>query len=186
MTHQTHDAGAEAASPPVRGTPAWHVLWTRSNCEQLVFDQLASKGFELFLPTIQAWSRRGGGPQQLCQLPMFPGYVFLHHALDKWSDVELRKARGVVAILGDRWDRRAVVPSIEIEALRTVVRASALAFAHPYLEAGQRVRITRGPLTDVEGILVRTRPNRGLLVLSVSMLRHSVAVEIDCTLASPA
>lgn len=184
MTYRSRDTGAEAATPVSR-IPAWHVLWTRSNCEQLVFDQLVPKGFDLFLPTIQVWSRRRGGHQHLCRVPMFPGYIFLHHALDKWSDIELRKARGVVAILGDRWDHRAVVPSVEIDALRTVVRASALAFAHPYMEAGQRVRITRGPLADVEGILVRTRPNRGLLVLSVSLLRHSVAVEIDCTLASP-
>ena len=25
-------------------TPAWHVLWTQSNCEQLVANQLPSKG----------------------------------------------------------------------------------------------------------------------------------------------
>lgn len=171
---------------PVAVAPAWYVLWTRSNCEQLVFDQLVAKGFDLFLPTMQVWSRRGGGPQQLCRVPMFPGYLFLHHALDKWSDVELRKTRGVVAILGDRWDCRAVVPRVEIEAIRTVVGAGEAAHVHPYLETGQRVRITRGPLADVEGILVRSRPSRGLLVLSVSLLRHSVAVEIDCTLASPA
>jgi transcription antitermination factor NusG len=47
------------------------------------------------------------------------------------------------------------------------------------------VRITAGPLADVEGVLVRTRPTRGLLVLSVELLRRCIAVEIDCTLAIP-
>ena len=37
-------------------------------------------------------------------------------------------------------------------------------------------------MTDVEGILVRTKPGKGLLVVSVELLRRSVAVEIDCTL----
>ena len=40
--------------------PRWRVLWTHSNCEQLVYDQIATKGFDPFLPTIEAWSRRGG------------------------------------------------------------------------------------------------------------------------------
>jgi transcription antitermination factor NusG len=53
--------------------------------------------------------------------------------------------------------------------------------AHPFLREGQHVRITRGPLADVEGVLVATKPNKGLLVLSVDLLRRSVAVEVDCT-----
>jgi len=49
-----------------------------------------------------------------------------------------------------------------------------------------RVRITRGPFADVEGVLLRTKPNKGLLVISVELLRRSVAVEVDCTLGVPA
>src|SRR5437773_8654575 len=51
-------------------------------------------------------------------------YLFLHDALDKHSDVEVRKARGLVSILGERWDQRAVVPKEEIEAIRRVVSRS--------------------------------------------------------------
>jgi len=117
---------------------------------------------------------------------MFPGYLFLHDALDKHSDVEVRKARGLVSILGEPWDQRAVVPKEEIEAIRRVVSARLPVLLHPYLKEGQRVRILRGPMADVEGILVRTKPNKGLLVLSVELLQRSVAVEVDCTLAVPA
>src|SRR5207253_6222835 len=41
-------------------TPRWRVLWTHSNCEQLVADQLAARGFDPFLPTVETWCRRGG------------------------------------------------------------------------------------------------------------------------------
>lgn len=37
----------------------WHALWTHSHCEHLVHHQLAAKGFELFLPEIDVWTRRG-------------------------------------------------------------------------------------------------------------------------------
>jgi transcription antitermination factor NusG len=175
---------APRTEPTSEASPNWHVIWVRSNCEQFVHDQLAAKHFQLFLPTIDVWSRRGG-VRRVCRAPMFPGYLFLHHALDKWSDVEVRKARGVVAVLGDTWDRRAIVPAPEIDSIRRLAGSRLPAIPYPFLKQGQRVRITRGPMADVEGILVRIRANKGLLVLSVDLVSRSVAVEIDCTLAVP-
>jgi transcription antitermination factor NusG len=56
---------------------------------------------------------------------------------------------------------------------------------HPYLKSGQRVRITDGPLEDVEGLLLRRNANKGVLVLSVDLLQRSVTVEVDCTRVVP-
>ena len=117
---------------------------------------------------------------------MFPGYLFLHHAMDKASYLEVRRARGLVRVLGERWDHLAVVPDREIEAIQTVLRVGLPILPHSYLREGQRVRIKRGPLTDVEGILVRVNLQKGLLVLSVDLLRRSVAVQVDCTLVTAA
>jgi len=169
----------------VRSSTAWHALWTRSHCEQLVHDQLAAKGFDLFLPKIEQWSRRGG-QRHLIWVPMFSGYVFLRAALGKASYVEVMRARGLVQVLGERWDRLATIPEGEIDTIRRIVDARVPALPYPFLQEGQRVRITRGPLTDVEGILVRTKPNRGLLVVSVDLLRRSVAAHVDCTWVVPA
>ncbi len=116
---------------------------------------------------------------------MFPGYLFLHHVIDKASYIEVRKVQGLVGILGERWDRLAVVPEPEIEAIQTMMRSPLPVLPHPYLREGQRVRITHGPLADVEGILERIKPNKGRFVLSVDLLQQSVAVEVDCTLVMP-
>src|SRR2546427_5736627 len=96
-------AGDHASAPAV-AEARWFVLWTRSHCEQLVHDQLVGKGFQSFLPTMKTWSKRKG-QRRVIAVPMFPGYVFVHHAVDKFSYVEILKARGVVGILGERWDR---------------------------------------------------------------------------------
>jgi len=163
----------------------WYALWTKSHCEQRVCNQLAAKGFHVFLPKIEAWSRRGG-VRHCISVPMFPGYLFLHHAMDLNSYIEVLKTRELVRVLGDGRDRLAVVPDAEIDAIQKVVQAHLPALPYPYLREGQRVRITKGPLAGVEGILVHTKPNKGLLVLSIELFQRSVAVEVDCTFTSAA
>jgi transcriptional antiterminator NusG len=167
-----------------KNAPQWLALWTRSHCEELVHDQLVGKGFETFLPAIKIWSRRQG-TRRVISVPMFPGYGFLRHAMDKASYVEVLKTRGLVRILGERWDRLTPVPDREIEAIQRIVNTDLMVFPHPYLRTGQRVRVTHGPLADVEGILTHIKPNKGLLVLSVGLLQRSVSVEIDCTHVVP-
>jgi transcription termination/antitermination protein NusG len=158
----------------------WYALYTRSHGEQLVYSQLAAKGFHVFLPKIQIWSRRAG-QAHLIDTPMFPTYLFLRHAMDKLTYLEVRRARGLVRILGAGWDRLGVVPDAEIEAIQKVVYARLPALPHPYLKEGQYVRITDGPLEGTEGIFVRSKLTKGLLVLSVDLLQRSIAVEVDCS-----
>jgi transcription termination/antitermination protein NusG len=172
--------GEPAAPEPDRVRPQWYALYTRSHCEQLVYDQLTVKGFVVFLPKMDIWSRRGGIRHRI-PTPMFPSYLFLHHIMDKLSFIEVSKARGLVRILGERWDRLSVVPDAEIDAIQRVLSANLPVIPHPYLREGQRVRITHGPLMGVEGILVQSKPNKGLLVLSIELLRRSIAVEVDST-----
>jgi transcription termination/antitermination protein NusG len=160
--------------------PPWHVLWTHSNCEDLVGGQLRTAGFHPFVPRVESWARRNGS-RRAVRVPLFPGYLFLNDALDKARHVEVRRVHGVVAILGEGWERPAVVPEAEIEAIRKLAEARVPALLHPYLKEGRRVRIASGPLAGVEGILVRVRADKGLLVLSVDLLQRSVAVEVDCT-----
>jgi len=163
----------------------WRVLWTQSHCEQLVHDQLSGRGFESFLPKINVWSRRAGR-RHLIRRPMFPGYLFLHNTLDKQAYIEVRKARGLVAILGESWERLATVPDSEIASVLALSQSDLPSMPYPFLKAGMRVRIASGPLAGVEGILERRKADKGFLVLSVDLLSSSVAVEVDCTSVVPA
>jgi len=168
-----------------RVQPAWRVLWTQSHCEQLVHDQLNGRGFESFLPKINVWSRRAGR-RHLVRRPMFPGYLFLRHALDKEAYIEVRKARGLVAVLGETWERLATVPDSEIASVLALSQSDLPSMPYPFLKQGMRVRIASGPLAGVEGILERRKADKGFLVLSVDLLSSSVAVEVDCTSVVPA
>ena len=162
----------------------WLALWTHSHAEQVLHDQLIAKGFDSFLPMLPAWSRRGG-IQHLIRKPMFPGYLFLRHTLDKASYIEVLKTNGLARILGERWDRPGIVADTEIQAIRDVLGSGLPVLPYPYLKEGHLVRITGGPLAGVEGVLVGHKPHKGLLVVSVDLLQRSVAVEVDCVFVAP-
>jgi len=162
--------------------PHWYALWTHSHCEQLVRDQLTSKGFETFFPKITTWSRRAGVRHRI-QTPMFSGYLFVRDQLIDRRYAELLSSRGLVCVLSNGDGRLAAIPDTEIDAIRALVHSNYQAVPHPYLQAGQRVRITDGPLADVEGILIDRHAGKGLLVLSVHLFQRSVAVEVDCSSA---
>jgi transcription termination/antitermination protein NusG len=169
--------------PSSDGSPAqaqWFALWVRSHFEQLVQDQLTARGLRVFLPTIKTWSRRGG-KRRVMLVPMFPGYLFLHHAMDKHGYVQVLKARGVVRILGERWDRLVPIDDAEIAAVQRLVTTDVPVMPHPYLREGHRVRLVDGPLAGLEGVLLQMKSDKGLLVISVDLLQRSVAVEVDCT-----
>jgi transcription termination/antitermination protein NusG len=160
--------------------PRWFVVWTASHCERLVYEQLCAARFETFLPTMRTWSRQRGARRAIA-VPMFAGYLFVRCGMDKRSYVDIVKIRGVVRLLGEAWDRLAPVPDDEIATIRRVVETDVPVFPYPYLHDGQPVRITDGPLKGVEGVLVESKPRKGLLVVSVSLLQRSIAVEVGGT-----
>jgi transcription termination/antitermination protein NusG len=167
-----------AHTVPAAGGESWYALWTHSHCEQLVYDQLVQKGLCALLPTVDVWSRRRG-VRRLISTPMFPSYLFLRCLVDKMTYIEVSKVKGLVCMLGERWDRLTVIPDEEMQAIATVSAARQPVLPYPYLKEGQRARITGGPLAGVEGILVEKRAEQGLLVLSLHLLHRSIAVVVD-------
>lgn len=171
-------ASDKGAKPGTELQPAWYAVWTRSHCEQLVSDQLEPKGIKSFLPKATVWSRRGRTKKRVLT-PLFPGYVFVHHPLDRHSHVEILKARGVVRVLGHRGDVVTAIPEQEISNIQRIVQTNMPVFPHRHFNDGDRVRITAGPLEGLQGVFLRSRPNKGLLLLAVTLLQRSVAVEVD-------
>jgi transcription antitermination factor NusG len=154
----------------------WWALYTRHQHERVVADVLSAKGFEIFLPlyeSIRRWKDR----QKLLSLPLFPCYVFVRGGLHR--RLQVVTTPGVHMILS-HGERVAVIPESEIQAIRRTLEGPFRMEPHPFLRCGERVRVTRGSLQGVEGILVRKK-NQFRLVLSVEMLAKSVAVEIDTT-----
>jgi transcription antitermination factor NusG len=162
----------------------WYAIWTRSNCERLVAEQLAAKGFTTFLPEMGARSTRQG-KSHVVPVPMFPGYLFLRHVMDKRSYIEILKARGIVRILEGGWQRLTPIATEEVGAIQRLVESGMPILPHVYFREGDPVRVVAGPLAGVEGMFLRDKPHRGRLVVSVNLLQTSVAVEVDAAFVEP-
>jgi transcription antitermination factor NusG len=160
--------------------PAWWVVYTRHQHEKVVADTLAGKGFEVFLPLYESL-RRWKDRQKLLSLPLFPCYVFVRGVHERRLPV--MTTPGVHMILS-HGERMATVRDDEIEAIRRTVDGHFRVEPHPFLRCGERVRVTRGSLQGIEGILTRKK-NLCRLVLSVEMLAQSVGVEIDACDVEP-
>jgi transcription antitermination factor NusG len=161
-------------------TPTWWAVYTRHQHEKTVAEALASKGLEVFLP-LYASKRKWKDRMKTLQLPLFPCYVFVQGGHER--RLPIVTTPGVHMILS-RGEQAAIIPDQEIEGVRRTVESRCCVEPHPWLECGERVRVIRGALTGLEGILVR-RKNQCRLVLSVEMLMQSVGVEVDASDVAP-
>lgn len=159
----------------------WCAAYTRHQHEKTVAGHLATKGIETFLP-LYASSRRWSDRTKTVWLPLFPGYIFFRGAPD--CRLGILETPGIHMILYNG-AHPAHIPESEIIAVRKLIAGPHSIASHPFLKCGERVRIKRGALAGVEGILVRKK-NQCRLVVSVEMLSQSVSVEVDVFDVEPA
>ena len=152
----------------------WFALWVRSNFEHKTSNCLNHKGFEQFTPFYQS-KRRWSDRVKNVKLPLFPGYVFCR--FDPRRQLPILTTPGVVAIVSFG-GAPTPLDDQEIEAIRIVVGSGREAQPHPFVRVGYKVRLVGGPLHGLEGLLLDMKNGRRVLV-SVSLLQRSVAVEID-------
>jgi len=152
----------------------WFALQVRTRWESSTAVLLSGKGYETLLPTYQTKKRWNGKVKQ-ANAPLFPGYVFCQ--FDALKRLPILVTPGVISVVG-----RGRVPfpvnDREIAAIQTIVTSGFQAEPWPYLEVGQKIRIEGDSLSGLEGILIQFKGNNRIVV-SVSLLRRSVALEID-------
>lgn len=158
----------------------WFAVRTAAGREKAVAGQLQSKGYEEFLPLYRSRRQWCDRVKEL-ETALFPGYLFCKFDFNQRLPILITP--GVQMIFGAGM-LPTPVSDAEIEALRRVIASGAPAEPHDYLAVGQRVRIREGSLAGVEGILAEAK-NSWRMVLSVELLRRSVAVEVDRAALAP-
>jgi transcription antitermination factor NusG len=171
---EAKQSGDEVSPDFVSVRYPWFALQVRMRHESGVADHLEGKGYEWFLPLYKTRRRWSDRVKQV-DSPLFPGYLFCR--FNPHDRLPILKTPGVTQIVG--YNHVPVpVDEQEIEAIRTLVASGVPNFPCAYLEVGSKVRIEAGALRGLEGILMELKGKRRL-VLSITLLQRSVAVEID-------
>jgi transcription antitermination factor NusG len=154
--------------------PQWFALTVKRRYEKVVAHSLRRRGLEDFLPLYvmrRCWSDR----IKAVEFPLFPGYVFCRFDYDRRLPVLC--IPGVTSIVG-----YAKLPTplseSEIASIRTILTSNLPAQPWPVVRAGQSIRIERGPLAGLQGMLIREKDSLRVVV-SLDLLQRAVAVEVD-------
>ena len=152
----------------------WFALQTRHRYEQFVAGHLRANGYEAFLP-VYTCRRRWSDRLKKCEVPLFPGYLFCR--FNPLNRLPILMTVGVIQVVGIG-KKPIPVDDAEITSIQALVQSGLPAHPWQFLQVGQRVKVEQGPLSGIEGILLAFR-GRHRLILSVTLLQRSVAVEVD-------
>ena len=156
------------------GRQAWFAVFTSSHHEKKVSQRFLEQRIENYLPLysqVHHWTNRR---RVTVQLPLFPNYVFV--CIDRRQRGQVLQVPGVLSIVGRGYEPTPL-PDFEIESLRSGLHLRKFE-PHSSLAVGTPVRIKVGPLEGMEGVLLRKKNNLRV-VLTVPLIRQSVAVEVD-------
>ncbi|HVS03837.1 MAG TPA: transcription termination/antitermination NusG family protein [Thermoanaerobaculia bacterium] len=161
--------------PPGR----WWVAYVRSRQEKRLARHLHYCRVPYYLPQQEQRVRRQGR-WRVSHLPLFPGYVFFrghsHHRIQGLeSNLVVRTLAG---------DDHELLDGELRELWRLQCSGSPLV-AHAYLGPGAAVEVIHGPFKGYRGLVVREKGTYRLVV-SITMLRKSVAAELDREVLAPA
>jgi len=160
--------------------PFWYAAYTYANHEKKAAAEISRRGVESFLPSYHT-ARRWSDRRVELEMPLFPGYIFVHLALH--DRLKVLQVPGVARLVGFG-GLPVALPDEQIDALRAGLNGRLRAEPHPFLTVGRYVRVKRGPLAGMRGILLR-RKGKFRLVISIDLIQRSMAVDADIADVEP-
>lgn len=154
-------------------SPLWFAAYTHSCQEKRVAQHLSTRDIEFFLPVHRTISHWKNGLRVPIERPLFAGYIFVKTSRE--SKIRILEVPGVHSIVGA--GREPIpLPYEEMEALRRGVSLLNVE-PHPFVKAGEKVVIRRGPLEGMTGIVLRQK-NNVRVILSIDLIMKSISVEV--------
>jgi transcription antitermination factor NusG len=169
-----NQVSSASSSGPTAAERRWFATFTLPQNEKSVLKHLDLRQVESFLPTyetVRVWKNR---QRKKVTLPLFPTYLFVH--ITREERCKVLACPGVLHIVGNTREPLPL-PDAEVEMLRSdLCRRKIEPFRD--LVIGERVRIKRGVMKDVEGTLVR-RSSGHRFVLTIEMINQHAAIEVN-------
>lgn len=158
-----------------RNCRAWRVIYVWPKREKRLKESLDELEVENYLPLInevRKWSDR----MKKIEVPLFSGYLFAKvDPIEMEKILRIPEALKFVSVNGNRTD--SVVSDKDIEVLRKLPEGNP-ELLNSNFHQGEKVKITNGHFIGQEGILVKNKGGKRL-ILRVECIRQSVLVDIS-------
>jgi transcriptional antiterminator RfaH len=149
----------------------WACAQLEANRERLALHCLGLRGFEVYLPRLRVKRVTPARKIGVQAAALFPGYAFVLIEL-QWHAA--RWSPGILRLVLDG-DRPAKVPDKVIAELRGRERNGLVELPPPRFRRGDKVRIVRGPLSGLEGLVEGVRPQQRIEILLAVLGRVELA-----------
>jgi transcriptional antiterminator RfaH len=158
----------------------WYALYTKPKKERQVDALLQEQGIETYLPTVQRKVRRRDRPDRIVY---FPCYLFARLDLSDTPRSSIDWMPGIrhIVSLGER----PAVVADEIVALLRRRLEGIEEMGYGNLKQGDRVRITSGPLRELEAIFDQPLSAADRVRVLLDVMGRMTPVEIDHSQIAP-
>jgi transcriptional antiterminator RfaH len=159
------------------GFTPWHLAYTRPRMEEAAVFNLERQGFETYLPMLKICKQTPQGLQAVFET-MFPRYVFLRQSSERQSLSKVTSTRGVSSLIRVGLEPAQVRPEIlqELRAFERSRNKAGLEAINP-IQPGARVRVRKGGLKSLEGLVISVARQRVTFLLELLGREKQVTVE---------
>lgn len=154
----------------------WLLVKVLRGHEKRVCLFLTEIGYEAFCPFYGARRYTTRGRVMEIERPLFPLYVFCRFTPKARGRIV--EVPGVVGFAGSKKSDR-IADDKEIEAIRQLALLGAFRYSPRKFSPGEQVLIDAGPLAGLSGVTLRPAESENRVVISVTLLQRSIAVEVD-------
>lgn len=154
----------------------WYVIMTRPRYEKIVYEQIARKRVEIYLPLVERFSKWCDRVKRL-ESPLIPGYVFIHsdETGRKYAINGVKGALRYLFYLG----RPAVVTQKEIDVIKlSLTQPERVSVSEIKIQEGDLITITRGNFKGLSGYVTEFRGNYKLTI-NLNELSYALNIELE-------
>lgn len=164
--------------------PRWYVVRTNIRCEFRAQLGIAAAGFRVFLPTITKW-RRHARLQQICRVPLFPGYLFVEADFNLQPIDGIFRADGVESIINNNGVPSSIYGDFVYPLLERQLKGDFDITAAEPLPQWAKLKIMEGKYEDCEAVLARM-PSKNRVELLISIMGRKVRETLALANVRPA
>jgi transcription termination/antitermination protein NusG len=160
------------------GEEHWYAIYCKSRHEHKVHSRLMAKGIASYLADYEIRVKWGERLRKF-RKNLLPGYVLVRARMDSPLYLAVLQTESVVKFVGRPWPQLSWIPDQQVQSLHLLLESRHQFEEVPYFDAGDEVEVITGPLAGLRGAVNGPANQKHRVIVSIDLLRRSVALEID-------